>query len=143
MIKEKVEQRKLVEPKVKVEKKKLIEPKVEKKKEELVKDDFLDRVIEYLRGSNITVLSSDIIKKNKEVDLFVKIHSGIGDLVYLVKARDKKSISKTDLISAFHKGQEEKLPVLFLGTGKIAKKLEDNLEKEFRGFLTFRSFNKG
>ena len=51
---EKVEQKKLVEPKVKVEKKKLIEPKVKvKKKEELVKDDFLDRVVEYLRGNNI------------------------------------------------------------------------------------------
>ena len=75
--------------------------------------------------------------------MLVKIHSVIGDLVYLVKAMDKKSISKTDLISAFHKGQEEKLPVLFLSTGVIAKKLEGSLEKEFRGFLTFRSFSKG
>ncbi len=120
----------------KVEQKKL----VEKKKE--TKDEFLDKVKEYLRKNNITVLEEEVVKKKREVDLVVKIPSGIGDLLYFVKARDKKTINKADLISAFYKGQEEKLPVLFLGTGKLGKKVEENLEKDFNGYLVFKKFEE-
>jgi len=117
-----------------VEQKKLVEKVVKKE----IKDEFLAKVKEYLKEINITVLEENVVKKKRELDLIVKVPSSIGDLMYFVKARDKKNINKNDLISAYHKGQEEKLPVLFLGTGDLGKKVEENLEKDFKGFLVFR-----
>ena len=152
--KQEVERKEVVSPKAEREikrenilgKKESVEKKVEQKKlvekKKEIKDEFLDKVKEYLRKNNITVLEEEVVKKKRELDLVVKIPSGIGDLLYFVKARDKKTINKADLISAFYKGQEDKLPVLFLGTGKLGKKVEENLKKDFNGYLVFKKFEE-
>ncbi len=133
----KVEQIK-VEPKEKVE-----QTKIEIKQKRLdVKDEFLEQINSFLVSNSIEVMEEQIVKKKKEIDMVVKVPSNVGHLHYFVAARNKKNISDGDLSLAYHKGQEKKLPVLFLSPGKLSKKAEGYMNNALKGFLTFKQINQ-
>ncbi len=83
-------------------------------------------------------MADEIIKKGSEVNLIISVPSHLGNIKYYVKAKNKKSISDADLILALNEGQQRKLPVLFLTTGKLSKKAEIYLQKRVGGQLVFR-----
>lgn len=160
-----------IEPEVNVEAKietKPEQPKVEEKKEEIkqkieekpiekmeqtkieikqkrldVKDEFLEQINSFLVSNSIEVMEEQIVKKKKEIDMVVKVPSNVGHLHYFVAARNKKNISDGDLSLAYHKGQERKLPVLFLSPGKLSKKAEGYVNNTLKGFLTFKQIKAG
>ena len=147
----KEEQEKIEKPAVKVEKPKVEikkieekELKVEQKKIEIkekrldVEDEFLKQIRGYMDLNKIEVLEEQIIKKKKEIDMVVKVPSNVGELRYFVAARNKKKISDGDVSLAYHKGQERKLPVLFLSPGELNKKAEGYINNTLKGFLTFK-----
>lgn len=146
----KEEQEKIAKPEVKVEKPEVkVEPKREEKKVEQrkieirqkrleVEDDFLKNISAYLAANKIEVLEEQIVKKKKEIDMIVKVPSNMGELYYFVAARNKKNVSDGDISLAYHKGQEKKLPVLFLSPGKLSKKAEGYINSNLKGFLTFK-----
>ena len=156
----KEEQVKIAEPEVKIEEKKAeieqpkveIVTKVEEKHEEKVeqtkieikqkrldvKDEFLEQINSYLINNKIEVLEEQIVKKKKEIDMVVKVPSNVGELYYFVSARNRKNISDGDLSLAYHKGQEKKLPVLFLSPGKLSKKAEGYMNNTLKGYLVFK-----
>lgn len=148
----KEEQEKIAKPEVKVEKPEIKtiekpkkeEKKVEQKKIEIkqkrleVEDDFLKNISAYLETNKIEVLEEQIIKKKKEIDMVVKVPSNMGELYYFVAARNKKNVSDGDVSLAYHKGQEKKLPVLFLSPGKLSKKAEGYINNNLKGFLVFK-----
>lgn len=151
---QKDEQEKIVKPEVKIQPEvKMQEVKVEKKEEKVeqkkieirqrasVEDDFLKQVQNFLNINKIEVLEEQIIKKKKEIDMVVKVPSNMGELYYFVAARNKKNVSDGDVSLAYHKGQEKKLPVLFLSPGKLSKKAEGYINSNLKGFLTFKQIN--
>ena len=145
----KEEQEKISKPEVKVEaeikiEKPKREEKIEQKKIEIkqkrleVEDDFLKNISAYLEANKIEVLEEQIVKKKKEIDMIVKVPSNVGELYYFVAARNKKNVSDGDVSLAYHKGQEKKLPVLFLSPGKLSKKADGYINSNLKGFLTFK-----
>ena len=72
------------------------------------------------------------IRKKSEIDLIISVPSGVGNIEYFCKAKNKKRINHADLSSAFVQGQLKKLPVLFITTGSLTKKAKEMLGNEFK-----------
>jgi len=113
------------------------EPKKIKEKKK-VSGKFFEELKSYFANKNIYLLADEIIKKGSEINLIISVPSHLGNIKYFVKAKDKKSISDADLTLALSEGQQRKLPVLFLATGKLSKKAEIHLQKRLGGQVVFR-----
>jgi len=106
--------------------------KVQKTKK-IVKDsgDFVKKVLDYFTRNNIEVLERFESKRKAEVEFLVSVPSPLGSIKYYCAAKNKKTCSDGDLSTSYVKGQNKKLPVLFLTTGKLTKSAAEMLEKEF------------
>ena len=100
-------------------------------------DNFLNNITKFFERNKINIVSSDIIKKNSEIDFIVEIPSVVGNLQYYCKARNKKRISDSDLSNAYVKGQFKKLPILIISTGDLSAKAQEMIAKELNN-LTFK-----
>jgi hypothetical protein len=93
-------------------------------------DVFLTDITRYFEKNKIKIISTETIKKNSELDFVVEIPSVVGNLQYYCTARNKKTISDSDLSHAYVKGQFRKLPVLFVSNGDLSNKAREILSKE-------------
>jgi len=129
-----------IEPKA-AEKQKKLETKTEEKektkKQKSKDDDFVNELNRFFGKNEIKIISSEIIKKNSEIDFILQIPSVVGNLQYYCKAKSKKRISDSDLSNAYVKGQSKRLPILVLSSGELTNKAEEILLKELNT-LTFK-----
>ena len=116
-----------------------IKPKTKERKPiQKDKDDiFLKDTIKFFEKNKINVISTEVIKKNSEIDFIVELPSVVGNLQYYCKARNKKRVSDSDLSNAYVKGQFKKLPVLVISTGDLSSKAQEMLAKELNN-ITFK-----
>ena len=116
-----------------------IKPKTKERKPiQKDKDDiFLKDTIKFFEKNKINVISTEVIKKNSEIDFIVELPSVVGNLQYYCKARNKKRIGDSDLSAAYVKGQFRKLPVLVLSPGELSTKAQEMLAKELNS-VTFK-----
>ncbi|MBI2656044.1 hypothetical protein HYX06_06495 [Candidatus Woesearchaeota archaeon] len=124
-------QQKLKEPIEKLQEKRGRKPK---EKEDL----FLKDLMKFFEKNRINIISSEVVKRNSEIDFVVEIPSVVGNLQYYCKAKNKKRTSDSDLSTAYVKGQLKKLPVLVLSTGELSSKAQEMLAKELSS-LTFKN----
>jgi len=139
--------------KIVLEQPRIVQPKVQEKiikeaPKEIIKptpkpkvtkeDTFANEVEAFFQKSNIKILEKEVIRKNSESNFVIKIASQIGPLEMFVCAKNKKKISDKDLILANQKGQNKKMPTLFITTGEQTKKSKDYLEKVLKGFMIFK-----
>jgi hypothetical protein len=103
--------------------------KTEKKEDA---DGFLGRIKRYFEKNKIEIIDTSIIKKNKEIDFTVSVPSAAGRINFYCKARDKKRNTEGDVSTAYVKGENIRLPVLYLTTGDFTKKTLEMLKKEFK-----------
>ena len=102
------------------------------------KDDiFLKDVAKFFEKNKIIILSSEVVKRNSEIDFVVEIPSVVGSLQYYCKARNKKRISDSDLSNAYVKGQLKRLPVIVLSPGDLSAKAQEMIGRELSN-LTFK-----
>ncbi|MBN2368138.1 hypothetical protein JXC34_03890 [Candidatus Woesearchaeota archaeon] len=80
----------------------------------------------------IEILETEVIRKNSDIEMIIRIPSPVGRLRYFCKVRDKKRCNDKDLSSAYVEGQMKKLPVLFVTTGELTKKAKEMQDKEFK-----------
>ncbi len=99
--------------------------------------DFFLEIARFFEKNKINVLGNEVIKKNSEMDFIIEIPSAVGSLQYYCKAKNKKSISDSDLSSAYVKGQFKKLPVIVLSAGDLSAKAKEMIGKELCS-LTFK-----
>lgn len=118
----------------KIPQEKEIKKKIKKVKER--KNLWFDKINSYLGFKKIKLLETKSIKRN-EVNMIIKFSSDFGELQYFLYAKDKKTISDSDLRLAYSNGQQSKLPVLFLSNGNLSKKAQTYLEN-ISGYLMFR-----
>ena len=111
--------------------------KEKKPRQKAKEDDFFGEVAKFFEKNKINVLSSELVKKNSEMDFVVEIPSVVGSLQYYCKAKNKKSISDSDLSNAYVKGQFRKLPVIVVSTGDLSAKAREMVKKELNS-LTFK-----
>lgn len=93
-------------------------------------DNFLKELVKFFERNRINVVSTEIAKKNAEIDFVVEIPSVVGNLQYYCKAKNKKNISDSDISNAYVKGQLKRLPVLVVSSGDLSAKAQELLAKE-------------
>lgn len=110
----------------------LIEKQLEKRQEnEKTEDKLLNKLLKKFNEKNIEILEKEILRKNSDIELIIKIPSEVGKLKYFCKAKDKKKTNDKDLSSCFVDAQMRKLPMLYVTTGELTKKAQEKQEKEF------------
>ena len=148
------EKKQIIVPEIKMEiiqevipEKTISEPKVElierKKKEPRVVTNsvFLEQINNYTNLNKVNI-GNDVESKKKEIIKVVTFSSVLGELTYLMYAKDKKKISESDLSLAYQLGQKHKLPVLFLCPGELSKKSQKYLNENLRGLVIFKHLNE-
>ena len=108
-----------------------------RKPKESGKDNFMEDILKFFEKNKITIINTEIIKKNSEMDFIIEIPSVVGNLQYYCKAKNKKRISDSDLSNAYVKGQFRKLPVIVLSPGELSTKAQEMVKKELNN-LTFK-----
>ncbi len=126
-----------VEKQAQLEKAKEKPKETKKYKPREKEDDFLRDITEFFEKNKINVISTEIIKKNSEMEFVVEVPSVVGNLQYYCRAKNKKRVSDSDLSSAYVKGQLKRLPVIVLSGGDLSAKAEEILKKELTS-LTFK-----
>jgi hypothetical protein len=100
-----------------------------KQKKQKPKSEFVEKIISKLNEKyNIT---QEKEYKPKEYNCLVQINSDLGPIDFLTQAKDKKSVSETDLKKLLSTAQSIPLPALFIYTGKLSKKAQEYAEKYF------------
>ncbi len=90
----------------------------------------------YLNKKQIEILSKEIGKKGKEVDMIAYVPSGLGKIKFFIAYRNKKKIGEADISMIFSRSQVKNIPAILLSTGELTKKAKEYLEKDFRS-VTF------
>ena len=111
--------------------------KARKIKETAKEDEFMKDVMKFFEKNKITIINSEIIRKNSEMDFVIEIPSVMGNLQYYCKAKNKERVSDSDLSNAYVKGQFKKLPVIVLASGELSAKAAEMMKKELNN-LTFK-----
>jgi len=131
------QQKKLKEDPAEKAQETLNEKPKEKPRKYDTQDLFFKDITRFFEKNKISVISSETIKKNSEIDFIVEIPSVVGNLQYYCKAKNKKKISDSDLSNAYVRGQLKRLPVLVLSYGELSPKAQGILSKELNN-LTFK-----
>ena len=104
-------------------------PKIRKKavqKKETI--DFLQLLENYLKELKISIEQKEILRKNAEINLILKVPSAVGKVTYFCKAKSKAKCDDKDLSSAYLEAQTKKLPLLFLYSNELHKKGMDLIQ---------------
>ena len=99
---------------------------------------FEEKLYKYLNENNIKVVSSEIAKKNKEINMVIKLPSAIGDITMFLKAFNKPKLSNTDLLLASTEAEHRHLNTIVLLTGDPGKKIEEFIEKKLNSRLVIK-----
>lgn len=108
----------------------------EKKKKQKPRSDFVLKVVDFINRNGLKVVE-EIDYKSKEYNCVVQIRSELGTIDFLTQAKDKKTISETDLSKLLSKSQSIPLPAFMLYTGDISKKGKEYLQK-YRSILKIK-----
>ncbi len=109
-------------------KEKIPRPKRAYKKVSSSGADHLSSLLEqFLAEQGITISEQEIIRKNNELNLLLKVPSVVGKLTYFCKVKKKAKCDEGDISSAYMEAQIKKLPLLFLYTDELNKKAQEML----------------
>ncbi len=116
----------------------LSKPKVTDAEERISKQKaaFEESLKSLFNERKIKITEEQTIRKNSEMAYVVKVPSAVGDLSYLVIAKNKKC-NEADISYAYVQGQIKKLPVLLIGTGDLTKKAKDLMQSTEFTNMTF------
>jgi len=98
-----------------------------KPKKEKPKSEFVAEVINHINSKYQIIEEKEY--KPKEYNCLIQINSDLGPIQFLTQAKEKKSVSETDLKKLLSTAQAIPLPALFIYTGKLSKKAQEYAEK--------------
>lgn len=127
------DEKKLAQQAIQTAQQKMIEKKIEEGR-------LVEKVLAFLVDAHADIIGKELKKKGRDANIIVSIPTPIGNVRFLVLARDKKTISEADLSLAFTEGQSEKLPVLFVTNGKLTKTAQNYLQV-ISGLLKFKQID--
>jgi hypothetical protein len=117
-------------PPIKISSNEFENPLVIKQKEapkkEKPKSEFISKTIEFLKNNNLKIIEEKDYK-SKEYNCIIQVNSQLGNLKFLTQAKDKKTITETDLKKLLSESQSIPLPAFLLFTGGISKKAQEYL----------------
>ncbi len=92
------------------------------------KSDFVLDINDFLEKSEF-ILGKEIEFKKKDYIATIKVDTQFGKINMLCIAKDKKSITDSDLNLAFQKSQEYKMSVLIVSNGELSKKAVEKMNE--------------
>ncbi len=98
-------------------------------------DPFSEKLKNFFEERKIRIKDSNVVRKSSEYEFIVEINTPVGAAEYFCKAKKKKKCGDGDLSTAYLKGQNKRLPVLFITDGEIAKKTKEKLKTEYKGMI--------
>ena len=100
------------------------------KKVKLHEDNFLPSAAQFLAAKEIVIQEHEIVRKNAEINLLIKVPSVVGVVTYFCKAKKKAKCDEGDVSAAYMEAQIKKLPLLFLYTHELTKRAQEMLATE-------------
>ena len=100
-----------------------------KPKKEKSKSEFVEKIISFLT-KNFKIIEEKEYKKN-EYNCIVQIKSELGPINLLAQAKDKKTVSETDLKKLLSSSQKIPLLAFLIYTGELSKKAQEFADKYF------------
>ncbi len=97
------------------------------KLEDEATDKFFPSAESFLASKDILIQEREIVRKNAEVNLVIKVPSAVGAVTYFCKAKKKAKCDEGDVSAAYMEAQIKKLPLLFLYTHELTKKAQEML----------------
>lgn len=110
-----------------------------KKPKEKVRSEFCLKTMEFILDNKWKIIK-EISHKLKEYNCLTQIQTDLGPMIFLTIAKDKKSVTQTDMTKILGEAQAIPLPALILSTGDIQKKAQAFLEK-FSSVLKVKKIN--
>jgi len=103
---------------------------LEKPKKEKLKSEFVLDLIKFIEKNSWKILEE---KEHKAKEYFgvVQVDTELGPIAFLTLAKDKKSVSDTDLNTLLRQAQSIPLPALFIYTGSLSKKALEYQQKYY------------
>ncbi len=114
---------------------KIIKQKIVRKKQEKIIG--LDDLDNYLGKKGIEVLSREISKKGKQIDIIAYVPSELGKIKFFIAYRSKRKINDADVGLIFSKAQVKNIPAILLSNGELTKKAREYLDRDFRNITFF------
>jgi len=105
----------------------------EKPKKQKQKSEFIQRIIDFLNKNNLKIIE-EMEYKVKEYNCIIQINSQLGAVNFLTQAKDKKTISETDLKKLLSNSQKIPIPCFLLYTGELSQKAKEYI-KEYPSIL--------
>lgn len=102
--------------------------KILPRKRNIIEDNFLPQVENLFKKLKVEIEQKELLRKNAELTLIVKVPSVVGKMTYFCKAKNKNKCDEKDLSSAYMEAQIKKLPLLFLYSNEINKKAQEMLD---------------
>ena len=90
-------------------------------------DNFLPSTESFLASKDILIQEREIVRKNAEVNMLIKVPSVMGTVTYFCKAKKKAKCDEGDVSAAYMEAQIKKLPLLFLYNHELTKKAQEML----------------
>ncbi len=105
-------------------------PKVKEKprKKKVIEDTFSEDIELFFKRLKIVIEQKETLRKNAEMNYFVKVPSVVGQMRYFCKAKNKAKCDERDLSAAYMEAQMKKLPLLFLYTDELNKKAQEMMD---------------
>ncbi len=91
-------------------------------------DRFLPEIERFFQELNITIQEQDVVRKNADFGLVIKVPTVVGKMTYYCKAKKKARCDEKDLSAAYVEAQMKKLPLLFLYSQDLTKKAQEMLD---------------
>ena len=101
---------------------------------EFPKTKFYEKIISFFKESNIFIIKQDEVAKG-EYEFLIKIPSAIGNIVLLVRAKDKKKLNESDVAPALLAAKMLDVGCLMLITGEFTKKVQKDIQKLYTGLI--------
>ncbi len=109
--------------------------KLPKTMQESVEDAWLDEVRSFLGKQGARCTFPRVLRKGKEIEMLVDVPTPLGGSRYFCRAVKKQRIGESDIVQALYAAQDKKLPVLFITTGQLTKKIQEDRDQKYPGML--------
>lgn len=94
------------------------------------KSEFVQQIVGFINKNNYKIIQEKDYK-TKEYNCILQIKTELGPMNFLTQAKDKKTISETDIKNLLGKAQTIPLPAFILYTGKMSKKAQEFANEYF------------
>ncbi|HDP74130.1 MAG TPA: hypothetical protein ENN46_04230 [Candidatus Woesearchaeota archaeon] len=102
---------------------------------ELDKNSFTEKVFNYFGRNDVSVLSFNIVKKDKEFNCIASFQTPFGKAKYYVFCKNKSRINEQDISDAYIDAMNKHLPLIFITSGRLTKKCVESLSSKFKSVL--------